>query len=685
MTPGIPHSARVRAYVAGAVVTLGLVGVAWRAWALQIDDSERYRVLATRQHALTVDIPAPRGDVLDTYGRPLAVSADADSIWANPREIRDVTATADKLAGLVGGEPSALESKLAGDRRFVWIDRHVKPEIAAAVRAAKLPGIEVAREPRRWYPGQAIGGPVIGRVDIDGKGVDGIELAMNEHLTGTRGAGRAVRDARGRRMFADGLEQPEAGATVKLTLDRSLQAIAETALAKAVQQHVAKSGVVVVLDVATSRVLAMASYPTYDPNQAGSVGAARNRAVTDVFEAGSVMKLFTIAAAIENRAVEPDTLFDVRMGSMQIGPKTIRDTYFDKYVTVIGIFKRSSNVGAVKIAQRLGKEKLHEVLVAFGFGAKTKIELPGEQAGTLRPAARWREIEFATIAYGLGLTVTPLQLAAAVAAIGNDGVWRAPRIVDEIVGADGIAQDRGQSEARQVVSARTALEMRKMMAAAFEGGKLPGTAATIVVPGFKCGGKTGTAQKYDPETRQYARDRHLSSFAGLAPIENPRLAIVVLVDEPSGGDYYGGKVAGPVFARVASESLRYLGVPGESLVCAPPSGPVNPLLPTAAKTCIVPAAPVRLAPPSVPAEVPSIDLAPAPEREGMVSVPDFRGMGLRRALDTARGAELAVEVSGSGRVIEQVPPPGPTRAPVRIELRFSDGDSPSSHDPPARP
>lgn len=589
MTPGIPHGARVRAYLAGIAITAGLAGVAWRAWELQVTDGDHYRALAARQHALTVDIPAPRGEVIDTRGRPLAVSADTDSIWANPREIRDVTETAARLAALVGGDASVLEARLAGDKRFAWIARHVAPEVARAVREAKLAGVEVAREPRRWYPARAIGGTVIGRADIDGRGVDGIELAMNETLTGTRGAGNAVRDARGRRMFADGLAQPLPGATVKLTLDRSIQAIADTALADAITAHQAKSGVVVVLDVATSHVLALASAPALDPNTGeGLAAGARNRTVTDVFEAGSVMKMFSIAAALDDGVVRPDTVIDTQGGAFQIGTKTIRDVHHDASVTTAGAVKRSSNVATVKIALRFGKDKLDAALRRFGFGAKTGIELPGEQAGTLRPGAKWREIELATISFGYGLTVTPLQLAAALAAIGNGGEYRAPRIIEQIVGPDGAPRPLPPNPPRRAIGAAAADAMRRMLGSTFEGGKGGGTAASIVVPGFRCGGKTGTAHKYDPQTRQYAPNRYLSSFAGLAPIDEPRLAIIVLIDEPSGGDYYGGKVAGPVFAAVASETLRYLGVPGTSLVC-PPRTPLPPDAPIPPKTCTIPA------------------------------------------------------------------------------------------------
>jgi len=612
MTPGIPRGARIRAYIAGAVLSVGLCGLGWRAWALQIDDNDHYRALAERQHGTTVDIPAPRGDVRDVHGEPLAISADADSVWANPREIRDVTATAEKLAVLLQTDAATLEAKLGTTRKFVWLDRHVDAGVAAAIKAAKLPGIEIAREPKRWYPARSLAGSLIGRADIDGNGVDGIELAMNGHLQGTRGAGHAVRDARGRRTFADGIERPGPGATVTLTIDRNIQAIAQEAIADSVITHKAKSGVAVVLDVGTGKVLGMATYPTYDPNHPEGVGNGRNRPVTDSFEAGSVMKLFTIAAALDNGTVKPETGFETNNGALMIpGRRTpIRDVHPYPYLTVAEIVKHSSNIGSVKIAQRLGKETFHKYLLGFGFGAKTKIELPGEQSGWVRNWTRWRDVEFATMAYGYGITVTPIQIAGAVAAFGNDGIYTPPRIVDKVV-RDGTVLYQANGEPRRVVSSKTAKQLRTMMASVFEGGKLGGTAKNLVVPGYRCGGKTGTAHKWDPVAKKYADHQYLSSFIGLAPIDNPKLAIVVLVDDPAGGDYFGGLVAGPVFAKVASESLRYLGVPGTSLVC-PPAIPqkVQPLI-VEPKTCTIPSPlPGR---PGQPARAPDPEPEPAPE------------------------------------------------------------------------
>lgn len=662
----------MRAYLVGVLLTMGFLGVAIRAWGMQVSDGQRYRALAARQHSARVDLPPPRGDVVDVYGRPLAVSANTDSIWANPREVRDLATTSEKLAALLHDEPSRVEKKLASASRFVWIERHVKPEVASAIRGADLPGIEIAKEPRRWYPGGTVGGTVIGRADIDGRGLDGIELAMNHLLAGKRGAVSALRDAHGQMTLSDGIADTVPGATVRLSLDRSVQAIAEQALQAGIAKHNAKAGVAVVLEVSTSRVLAMATLPSYDPN-AGDAHGSRNLAVTDAFEAGSVIKVFSVASALEAGVVSPTTGFS--LGSVFfVGRRPIRDVHPDPYLNVSDIIKRSSNIGAAKIALRLGSERLYAGLRQFGFGAKTGIELPGERSGMLRPGSKWREIDLAHIAFGYGLTVTPLQVAAALASIGNRGRYREPRIVEEVVDHNGVAVYRGDGAVRQVVSARTADAMMAMLTSVFDKDEpnsthdTGGTAKNIDVVGFRCAGKTGTAHKYDPETKEYS-NRYLSSFAGLAPAAHPQLAIVVLVDDPRGGDYYGSKVAAPIFAAIASESLRYLGVPGD-----PPRDPQPPQK-------------------SVPKNAPSQrdvtaassssahddgnresgdDKPDSPIDPSMVAIPDFTGMGMQRALDMAATLHLPVTIVGTGRVTTQKPSPGFFTDAGELTLWFSD-------------
>jgi cell division protein FtsI (penicillin-binding protein 3) len=412
---------------------------------------------------------------------------------------------------------------------------------------------------------------VVGLANIDGEGLDGIEYALDGLLAGARARGAAMRDARGRTMLSDGVVAAVPGATVQLTIDRTIQVIADDALAASVGANKAMSGVAVVLDVRTGAVLAMASAPGYDPNLPDPRHGARNRAVTDAYEIGSVMKVFTVAAALDAGVTRPDEHWDVEYGSWQAPGKRITDVHHDPELTTAGIIKRSSNVGAVKIALRLGRERVHAGLARFGFGQPTGIELPGERGGTMREASTWREVELVTAAYGYGYTVTPLQIAAAMAAIGNGGQYRAPRVIAAVTRADGTVEDRPLPEPRQVISAKTAAQMVEILGSVFDGAgtKHAGTAASVWVPGWKCGGKTGTAHKYDAAIRGYSPDHYLSSFAGLAPIADPRLAIVVVVDDPSGGDYFGGKVAGPVFATIASATLRYLGIPGDAPVTPP--------------------------------------------------------------------------------------------------------------------
>jgi cell division protein FtsI (penicillin-binding protein 3) len=569
---GVARAVKVRAYVATGLLTALLAGVAYKAWALQVGHADEFRARAMRQHVHMVEIPAPRGAILDARGRPLAVSADAESIYANPREVVDVVTTADRLAGLLGGDAATLEARLSSDRAFAWVARHVNPEEAAAVQAAGLAGVYVTHEPRRWYPGKTSGGPLLGFAGIDGDGLDGIELRFDEYLTGERARFAALRDARGKTALADGVVEAVPGATVQLTIDRAIQNVADEALGEAIETHQAKSGVVIVVEVATGAVLAMASAPTYDPNEPGDAVArqARNRAVTDVYEIGSVMKVFTVAAALDAGATRPDEWWDVEGGVWKLGRKTIRDTHHDDSLTTGGILKRSSNVGAVKLGLRLGRERLHEALARFGFGKRTGIELPLEEPGTLRSGSKWREIELATISFGYGLTVTPLQLAAAMAAIGDGGRWHTPHVIGRITRPDGTVAYEPTVETRQIMKPETAAQLLPMLASVFENDKpSSGTAAGVVIDGFAAGGKTGTAHKIDPATKRYADKLYLASFAGLAPIGDPKIAVVVVIDEPSGKDYFGGKVAGPVFAKVVSETLRYLGVPGST----PPNAP----------------------------------------------------------------------------------------------------------------
>ncbi len=669
---------RRRIYIAAGVLSLLFLGIAYKAYGLQVEHADRYRTLARRQHIRTIEVPAPRGVIFDGTGRELANSAQADSVHADPHKVVDVAATAEALALALDIDVRRLEARLSSPRHFAWIKRHVTVEQAAKVRALELVGVELTQEPRRFYPNRSLAGTVIGFSGIDGRGLDGVELSMNELLVGHRGQRAALRDASGKLMLAgDELVESRPGASVTLTIDRSIQFIAERALAEAATKNEARAGSIVVLDVHSGEVLAMASWPSYDPNRPQAAPKnARNRAVTDAYEIGSVMKVFTIAAALEAGVVTPNTLFKLHKGRMRVGRKYVVDSHEDDQLSTAGIMKRSSNVGAVKIAQRTGKKRLHHMLAKFGFGRKTGIELPGERSGQLRTWKRWGDIRFATVAYGYGLTVSPLQVAAGVAAIAADGIYHEPRIVKHVMdGAKVLYQHEPVS--RRVIKQRTARQLRKMMHAVFEKGrKYGGTAKSVDIRGYEAGGKTGTSHKVDPKTGMYSSKLYVSSFAGFAPLQAPRIAVVVVIDEPRGKHHYGAQVAGPAFARVVSETLRYLGVPAkpDTAPDAKSDADRNNHDHASDKAHDKRTGNGEGSAASTALPLPFMDagerLTPGPNT---VTIPDFRGMGLARALDAARDAGISLQTQGSGRVTRQDPPPGLARRPARCRLVLSPG------------
>ncbi|HTM21961.1 MAG TPA: penicillin-binding protein 2, partial [Kofleriaceae bacterium] len=533
----LPRWVRLRVHLVASLITGLLLLVAWRAYGLQVSDADRYRKLAQRQHFKTIEVPGARGPIFDVQGRELAVSVDVDSVVADPRAVVDVSGTADALARALGLDAGDLEARLASRKRFLWVARHVTQAQAAAVRALDLPGVDLKQEPRRFYPGRSLACSVLGFADVDGRGADGVEASLDELLSGKQERMDALRDARGRTLL-DAPIAAEPGTAVTLTVDRSIQSFTERALAEAVARNRARAGTAIVLDVATGEVLAMANVPNWDPNDPATLAKrkARNRAVTDAYEVGSGMKVFSIAAALDAGAVRPGTWIQVSNGELHIGAKLIRDSYHDTELDIGGILKRSSNVGAVRVAMRLGPERLYAGLRAFGFGSPTDIELPGERAGSLRPPERWGKLRLATISFGYGITSTPLQVAAALAAIGNGGVYNEPRIVKRVRNADGEVVFEHVPAGRRVLKETTARTVTRMLGHVFDKGRNGGTARDIDVPGYKAGGKTGTARKIDPDTGTYSEDRYLSSFIGLAPIDNPRIAVLVLVDEPRGED-----------------------------------------------------------------------------------------------------------------------------------------------------
>ncbi len=547
---------RVAAVRIVLLVALALVGL--RAGYLVSDDRASARVVGQVDTQLRV--PATRGEILDRSERQFAVSIDAPSVYAIPAEIQDADAAARKLSRVLDIPRKTLRKRITMESPFVFLSRWVSEKEKERILALELPGIGILPEPKRLYPMGTSAGAVVGFMNVDGEGVRGIEQAENDWLQGAMKSYPVERDARGRKLPRAGVDpRATVGGDVRLTLDGAMQAAAESALFDAVEAHEAAGGILVTLDPRTGDLLAIAEAPGFDPNRfrKAAFGDSRARSFVDVLEPGSVMKAFLLAGALEHGVVSLDEEIDCEGGSFRLPGKTIRD--HDPYdrLDLAGILAHSSNIGATKIAYRLGAERHFELLRAFGFGVRSGSGFPGESSGILRSWERWRPVDHANVAFGQGMNVTAVQLAAATAALANDGVWRAPRIVEA-------RRRRGQpwaptrpGEMRRVVSSATAATTLALM----EGVVGPeGTGRMAGLEGVAVAGKTGTAQKLDVENRRYYQDRFIAWFMGVVPADDPRLVIVVGVDDPQGRFHSGGMVAAPLFAEVAARQLVHLGV-----------------------------------------------------------------------------------------------------------------------------
>jgi cell division protein FtsI (penicillin-binding protein 3) len=681
---------RIRIVTCGVVLGALFLAIGKRAFNLQVGEAERLKVMAEEQYLREIELPPRRGRILDRNGAELASTADVDSVYCNPRRFTDVRDAARRLARVLGLEARELEKRLAQRRYFAWIKRKVTPDEVAAVKAMHFPGVAFTREPRRFYANRTLAATVMGHAGSEGNGLDGVELALDAQLRGTTSSVQGIRDALGRDIAVEGtVEGPStAGSDVVLTIDRYLTFVTEKALASAAIEHQAKGAVAVMMDPRTGEILAMASFPTYNPNDPASANetGARNRAITDTYEPGSTMKTFTIGAALEAGAVRPDDRFDCMMGKMMVGKFTIHDTHPHGPLTVAEVFKFSSNIGATKIARRLGRDELADALARFGFGRPTGIELPGERAGIIRPVAKWGDIGFANVSFGHGLTVTPLQIIAGVSAIAGGGIYRTPHIVARVVHPDGTIEPARPLPERRVMAPATARTMLGIMRGVTETG---GTAKQAAIEGYTVAGKTGTAQKaanghYDPS-------KYIASFVGVVPAEEPRLAIVVVLDEPQGA-HLGGAVAAPVFKAIAEPALRYLHVP--------PNVTVASKTPARAGGKDLKRGDADDAPAEAPAtDVPVGDDGDDPAlaeqwdqvagAEGVhdagdadgggpherIVVPNFVGLSLGQAIRTARrsGVELAFDDPdgrATGIALRQRPAPGPAAAGVICRVAF---------------
>ncbi len=551
------------------LLALGFALVAGRLVYLQVIERSDLARRAERQQEELVRLEPKRGTIYDRRGRELAVSLDVESLYGVPTAVEDPKAVAARLARVLSENPAKLREKLESDRRFIWLGRKVGPAKAAQAREIDPDAIGTRLESRRYYPKRSLAGTVLGFTNVDNKGLEGLELAYDSALRGTDGWFVAAKDARGRMVFPGGpgyeYQLPRPGRDLTLTIDEVIQHITEKELDRGLAAAKARGGVAVVMDPRTGEILALASRSwdrgpaVFNPNepQRYRPDEWRNRAVTDAFEPGSIFKIVLAAAALEERVVHPLERLDCSAGSIQVADRVIKDVHRSGVLTFNEVMAQSSNVGIIKAAQRLGKARLHHYITAFGFGARTGVDLPGEIPGLLRDHRLWSGVSYATISIGQEIGVTPIQMAAAYAAIANNGVLMRPYAVAGISGSgrEPAVQNRPQERGR-VVSAETSGKVRKMLQQVVESG----TGQKAKPEGYTAAGKTGTAQKIDHRTGTYSRDEFVSSFVGFAPAGDPRLVVLVMVDSPT-GVVWGGSVAGPVFREIAGQGLAYLQVP----------------------------------------------------------------------------------------------------------------------------
>ena len=546
------------------LVAVAFVSLALRAFWLQALSNDYLQKQGAVRYERTLEIPATRGKIVDRAGVVLASSLPAKAIWADPD---DVVASAEKraqLAKLLGMDLKELERKLAGEKNYVYLRRQVDADIAKKIAELKIPGVHQRDERKRHYPEGETVAHVVGFTSVEDAGQEGFELSQQLRLAGRAGSRRVIKDNLGRviEQVGSGTE-PQDGGDLALSIDTRIQFLAFNALRDAVREHRAKAGAAVVVDVKTGEVLALANWPTYDPNNRAQLTGAqlRNRVITDTYEPGSTMKPFSVAMALESGRVRPTTVIDTSPGKLTIGTATIGDAHRYGLLTVEQVLQKSSNVGTVKMALQLAPQTMWEGFTSLGFGQSPHIGFPGAVAGRVRPHKTWKPIEQATMSYGHGISVSLLQMARGYTVFARDGEMIPLTMLRSETPAVGV----------RVFKPETALSVRKMLEMA---AGPQGTAPAAQIPGYRVGGKTGTAHKQEHGVYQ---NKYIASFVGFAPVSNPRFVVAVMIDEPTAGKYYGGIVAAPVFARITGETLRAMRVS--------PDAPFT--------TLILPAEPVR--------------------------------------------------------------------------------------------
>ena len=553
-----------RSRLLGLLIIGSFVVLIGRAFYLQVLNNDFLQEKGESRYRRDIEISASRGRIADRHGDVLAISTPMKSVWAVPQVARLTPEQVVQLASVLEMNPRQLAQKLDTEKTFVFLRRQIPPAVAERVAELKLPGIGQDKEYRRFYPTGEMTAHMVGFTGVDDRGLEGVELAFHGQLLGQPGSRSVIKDRRGQIVEDVGsIKQPQDGKEVRLALDSKIQYLAYSHLKQAISEHNAKAGGVVVIDARTGEIVALANWPTYNPNNRDSLSGAqlRNRALTDTFEPGSTLKPFTIALGMESGKVRSETIINCAPGRLTIGNATISDAHPHGALSVAQVIQKSSNVGAAKIAAMLPSQTMWQMFDDVGFGQAPRLGFPGEVTGRVRPWKTWKPIEQATMSYGHGISVSLIQLARAYSVFARDG---------DLVPLSLTRVDAPVTSGATVFSARTAREVRMMLEMAVQPG---GTAPKAQIPGYRVAGKTGTAHKL--EGGRYA-NKYVSSFVGFAPVSDPRLIIAVMIDEPSAGKHYGGAVAAPVFASVMGSSLRTLGIPPDAplVVAETPKAPL---------------------------------------------------------------------------------------------------------------
>ena len=709
-----------RLYMLSAILVFWCCAICLRLVYLQIFRYGDFVERAQHQQQRSVELSAKRGVIYDRFGHELAMSVAVDSVFAVPSEQTDLANAISLITHITHEDPHEILARCEASKSFCWVARKTDADAAERIRALNLRGIYFQKESRRFYPKRELAAQVLGYAGMDDKGLSGIERQFKQQLRGQPGRIAISVDAR-RKDFGSVEKQPDPGDNVVLTIDQQIQYIAERELDTAIKETHAESGTIVVQNPRTGEILALANWPTFNPNVPKEITSKKliNHAVSNVYEPGSTFKLVTIAAALEEKLTRPDEVFDCQMGSIVVNGRRIHDWHPYGMLTVSDILALSSDVGAIKIGLRLGNDRFYKYIRGFGFGTRTGIELPYETRGLTKAPSDWSKVSIGAISMGQEIGVTPIQLSAMVSTIANDGVWIAPRIVAGVTPPQNAPQTIAfhPAEERRVISTMTAAQMKQML----QGVVLHGTGKKAILEGYSSAGKSGTAQKIDPDTRTYSKTKLIASFAGFAPVNNPAITVVVVLDSPQ-GEHHGGMIGAPVFQRVAQPVLEYLhtthdielpanrqvllaqrklsekdaeeGSPDRlgdvvdtnDTASIPDTPPASDVRPAQESSGVVQAALRQYESMPATSKPTAVSNAPLPTttktptntgtvvlevEQGGIVVPSFAGRSVRAAVELAQSNSLDLDIVGSGLGMEQSPAAGShVAAGSRIMVKF---------------